>query len=89
MKRQKLTMGALKRLLALYNGEELTQSETQTRLFDRMKRDGVLIPATQHGARTISGSQKLMICRRQKWQSRCRSFDMQRQVLWKDFMLLP
>lgn len=52
MKRQKLTMGALKRLLALYNGEELTQSETQTRLFDRMKRDGVLIPATQHGART-------------------------------------
>ena len=36
MKRQKLTMGALKRLLALYNGEELTQSETQTRLFDRM-----------------------------------------------------
>ncbi|MDD7317391.1 MAG: hypothetical protein SOZ80_01740 [Prevotella sp.] len=51
MKRQKLTMGALKRLLVLYNGEEVTQSETQTRLFDRMKQEGVLLPATQHGTR--------------------------------------
>lgn len=42
----------MKRLLALYNGEELTQSETQTRLFDNMKRAGILMPATQHGTRT-------------------------------------
>lgn len=42
----------MKRLLALYNGEELTQSETQTRLFDNMKRAGILLPATQHGTRT-------------------------------------
>lgn len=52
MKKQKPTQGALKRLLALYNGKELTQSETQTRLFDKMKREGVLVPATQHGSRT-------------------------------------
>ena len=52
MKKQKPTQGALKRLLALYNGEELTQSETQTRMFDKMKREGVLVSATQHGSRT-------------------------------------
>lgn len=52
MKKQKPTQGALKRLLALYNGRELTQSETQTRLFDKMKREGVLVPATRHGSRT-------------------------------------
>ncbi|RRD02311.1 hypothetical protein [Prevotella sp. OH937_COT-195] len=52
MKRQKPTQGVLRRLLALYNGEELTQSETQTRLFYKMKLAGVLIPATQHGTRT-------------------------------------
>ena len=52
MKKQKPTQGALKRLLALYNGEELTQSETQTRLFDKMKREGVIVPASQHGSRT-------------------------------------
>ena len=52
MKKQKPTQGALKRLLALYNGEELTLSETQTRLFDKMKREGVIVPASQHGSRT-------------------------------------